>query len=97
MSERTAYTVTACRACEGCTALVVEPDRYVCVGCGETGTVGAGGYGNVPDERPDPTLAVVLAGVLDASPSMKEFRSLCTLHRLRYPKLKEAARARPLA
>lgn len=93
---RTAYTVTQCRTCEGFTAIVVEGNRYGCVECGETGTYRAGGWSNVPDARPDVALRVVLAGIVEASPTLKDFKGLCRLHTLQHPKLKEVARARPL-
>lgn len=78
----TPYTVTTCIACENETALVIEPPRYICLGCGETGTVHARGA-NVPDRRPDPTLAVVLAGIIEAEPSKVEFQALCRKHALK--------------
>lgn len=98
MPERTWYSVTQCRTCHACgdTALVIEPGRYACVLCGETGRVHAGGFGNVPDGRPDPALRVVLKGILEASVTMQEFVTLAKVRQLQTPRLVEAARARPL-
>lgn len=78
--RRTAYTVTACRSCGSDTALVVEPGRYACVSCSETGRVEAGGFDNVPDRRIDVALRVRLSAIVE-SPSMNEFVGLCRAHR----------------
>lgn len=84
--ERPQYTVTECRDCGFPAAIVLEEGRYACTACTETGSVRAGGYGNVPDARPDPALAVILGGVLEASPTIREFQTLCKVKRLARPR-----------
>lgn len=86
MSDRPGYTVTECRDCGFPSALVIEEGRYACTSCHETGDVRAGGYGNVPDARPDPALAVILKGVLDGSATIREFQTMSKMRRLRKPR-----------
>lgn len=80
--RREAYTVRVCRSCDADSALEVEPGRYVCVACGETGRVVHGGFGNVPDSKPDAMLAARLSVIME-SVLMKQFQTLCKAHRVR--------------
>lgn len=65
--------MTPCSACKTDSAIVIDPPRYVCVVCGETGESSFMGTANVPDAKPDPGLKKLFKELWDERPSMKEF------------------------
>lgn len=84
--EETAYTITPCRACDTCSAVELDPPRYVCAACGETGVVEAGGWANVPDAVPDKALKARFDAMC-VEQRWKEFRKHARARRQRTLKL----------
>lgn len=78
-----AYTVTPCRSCNTCSAIEIEPSRYVCLACGETGVVAEGGWANVPDVKNDKALWDASVVLCKERASMREFRKLARARRKR--------------
>lgn len=73
------FDVVDCTACRMMSALTIAPPRYICVACGETGTIVDGL--SVADAKSDRAMKDAFNSLAKQRAGLKEFTKLARAHR----------------